>query len=115
MTSSSQIPLAPASRSVDRPFGELGRATLPTKIANEYVAGALFTMVVVAVSAGSVWIVLWGLQHLHPMLATLGMTYSIYAGLAVGDLAGEATAVWRRAARRGHRTRASPIIPYCRA
>ena len=64
-------------------------------IANEYVAGALFTGVVVTGAAGGVWIVLWGLQQLHPVLAALGMVYFIYAGLAVGDLAGEATAVWR--------------------
>ena len=35
------------------------------------------------------------------MLAALGMVYFMYAGLAVGDLAGEATAVWRHAARVG--------------
>src|SRR2546430_5061790 len=64
-------------------------------MANEYLAGALFTMVVVAVAAGGVWIVIWGLQQLHPGLAALGMFYFVYAGLAVGDLAGEATAVWQ--------------------
>src|SRR5262245_8346568 len=64
-------------------------------IANEYVAGALFTMGVVAVAAGGIWIVIWGLQQLHPVLAALGMIYFMYAGLAVGDLAGEATAVWQ--------------------
>jgi adenosylcobinamide-phosphate synthase len=49
-------------------------------IANEYVAGALFTMVVVAVAAGGVWIVIWGLQQLHPVLAALVMYYFVYAG-----------------------------------
>jgi adenosylcobinamide-phosphate synthase len=50
-------------------------------VANEYVAGALFTGVVVAVAAGSVWIVIWGLQQLHPVLAVLGMVYFMYAEL----------------------------------
>jgi adenosylcobinamide-phosphate synthase len=64
-------------------------------VANEYVAGALFTGVVVAVAAGSVWMVIWGLQQLQPMLAALCMVYFMYAGLAMGDLAREATTVWR--------------------
>jgi len=63
---------------------------------NEYVAGAVFTAVVVAAAAGGVWIVVWGLRQLHPVLATAATMYFVYAGLAAGDLAGEATAVWRR-------------------
>jgi adenosylcobinamide-phosphate synthase len=64
-------------------------------VANEYVAGVLFAVTVVALTAGGVWIVLRGLQQLHPVLAALGMVYFMYTGLAVGDLAGEATAVWQ--------------------
>jgi adenosylcobinamide-phosphate synthase len=65
-------------------------------IANEYVAGAVFTAVVVAAAAGGVWVVVWGLRQLHPVLAVAATIYFMYAGLAAGDLAGEATAVWRR-------------------
>jgi adenosylcobinamide-phosphate synthase len=63
---------------------------------NEYVAGAVFTAVIVAAAAGGVWIVVWGLRQLHPVLSTAATMYFVYAGLAAGDLAGEATAVWRR-------------------
>src|SRR5262245_19197826 len=64
-------------------------------IADEYVSGVLFTVVVVVVVSGSVWIAIWGLQQVHPVLAVLGMFYFVYAGLAMGDLAGEATKVWQ--------------------
>jgi adenosylcobinamide-phosphate synthase len=64
-------------------------------MANEYLAGGLFTVVVVAGTAGGVWIVIRGLQQLHPALGGLGLVYFMYAGLAAGDLAGEATSVWR--------------------
>jgi adenosylcobinamide-phosphate synthase len=65
-------------------------------VSDEYLAGALFTLGVVAAAAGGVWIVIWGLQLLHPILGGLAMVYFIYAGLAAGDLAGEARAVWHR-------------------
>jgi adenosylcobinamide-phosphate synthase len=65
-------------------------------MANEYVTGVLFTIIVVAATAGGVWVVIWGLQQLHPVLAALGTVYFMYAGLAARDLAGEATAVWRQ-------------------
>jgi adenosylcobinamide-phosphate synthase len=65
-------------------------------LANEYLAGAVYTLAMVAAMGGGVWLVIWGLQRLHPVLAGLAMTYFMYAGLAVRDLAGEATAVWRR-------------------
>jgi adenosylcobinamide-phosphate synthase len=64
-------------------------------IANEYGAGALFTVVVIAGVAGGVWLLIWGLQQVHPVLGALSLVYFMYAGLAVHDLAGEATAVWR--------------------
>jgi adenosylcobinamide-phosphate synthase len=64
-------------------------------MANEYVAGGLFTVAVVAGTAGGVWLIVRGLQQLHPVLGGLGLVYFMYAGLAVGDLAGEATSVWR--------------------
>lgn len=63
---------------------------------NEYLAGTVFTLFIVATTAGSVWIVIWVLQQLHPVLAVLATVYFMYAGLAAGDLAGEARAVWRR-------------------
>jgi adenosylcobinamide-phosphate synthase len=65
-------------------------------LANEYLAGAVYTLVVVAAAGGGVWLVIWGLQQLHPVLAGLAMVYFMYAGLAVCDLASEATAVWRK-------------------
>jgi adenosylcobinamide-phosphate synthase len=64
-------------------------------MANEYIAGSVFTIAVVVATAGGVWILIWGLQQLHPVLSGLGQVYLMYAGLAVGDLAGEASAVWR--------------------
>jgi adenosylcobinamide-phosphate synthase len=64
-------------------------------MANEYVAGGLFTVAVVAGTAGGVWLIVRGLQQLHPVLGGLGLVYFMYAGLAVGDLAGEATSVWQ--------------------
>jgi adenosylcobinamide-phosphate synthase len=65
-------------------------------MANEYLAGAVFTLFIVTAAGGSVWIILWGLRQLHPVLAALATVYFMYAGLAVRDLAGEATAVWRQ-------------------
>jgi adenosylcobinamide-phosphate synthase len=64
-------------------------------MANEYLAGAAFALAVVTAAGGTVWFVIWGLQQLHPVLAALGMVYFMYAGLAMGELAAEATAVWR--------------------
>jgi adenosylcobinamide-phosphate synthase len=63
---------------------------------NEYLAGAVFTLAVVSAAGGGVWVVIRGLQGLHPVLAGLAMVYFMYAGLAVRDLAREAMAVWRR-------------------
>jgi adenosylcobinamide-phosphate synthase len=63
---------------------------------NEYLAGAVFTLAVVSAVGGGVWLVIRGLQQLHPVLAGLAMVYFMYAGLAVRDLAREAIAVWRR-------------------
>jgi adenosylcobinamide-phosphate synthase len=63
--------------------------------ANEYLAGAVFAVGIVTAAGGMVWLVIWGLQQVHPALAVLGMVYFMYAGLAVRDLAAEATAVWR--------------------
>jgi adenosylcobinamide-phosphate synthase len=65
-------------------------------VTNEYLAGAVFTMAVVASVGGGVWFIIWGLGQLHPVLAWLAMVYFMYAGLAVRDLAGEAMAVWRK-------------------
>lgn len=64
-------------------------------MANEYLAGAVFALGVVIVAGGGVWLIIWGLQEVHPVLAGLAMVYFMYAGLAVHDLAREATAVWR--------------------
>ena len=63
---------------------------------DEYLAGAVFTLCVVAVVAGGVWGVIWALQLLHPILGGLATIYFMYAGLAAGDLAREARAVWHR-------------------
>lgn len=67
-------------------------------LANEYLAGAVFALAVGAVAGGGVWLVICGLQQLHPVLAGLAMVYFMYAGLAVRDLAWEAAAVWRKLA-----------------
>jgi adenosylcobinamide-phosphate synthase len=65
-------------------------------IANEYLAGAVFTLAVVTATGGSVWLIIWGLQQIHTLLAGLVTVYFMFAGLAAGDLAQEATAVWRK-------------------
>jgi adenosylcobinamide-phosphate synthase len=62
---------------------------------NEYLAGALFVAAVVVAAGGSVWLILWLLWQVHPLLAILAMIYFMYAGIAVRDLAREATTVWR--------------------
>jgi adenosylcobinamide-phosphate synthase len=65
-------------------------------IANEYLAGVVLTLAVVTVTSGGVWFIIWGLQQAHALLAGLATVYFMYAGLAAGDLAQEATAVWRK-------------------
>jgi adenosylcobinamide-phosphate synthase len=65
-------------------------------VANEYLAGSVFTLVVVTASGGSVWLTIWALQQLHPVMGGLVMVYFMYAGLAMRDLAQEATAVWQK-------------------
>src|SRR5919108_1470868 len=55
-------------------------------MANEYLAGAVLTVAVVTAAGGMVWLVIWGLRQLHPVLAVLGAVYFMYAGLAVRDL-----------------------------
>ena len=65
-------------------------------MANEYLAGTVFALAVVAAAGGGVWLIIWGLQQLHPVLSGLAMVYFMYAGMAVRDLAWEATAVWRK-------------------
>ena len=65
-------------------------------ISNQYLAGALFVASLVSAAAGSVWVILWLMWQVHPVLAALAMVYFMYAGLAVGDLAREAKAVWRQ-------------------
>jgi adenosylcobinamide-phosphate synthase len=65
-------------------------------VANEYVAGAVFALGIVMISGGAVWGIIWALQRLHELLAWLAMVYFMYAGLAVRDLAQEASAVWRK-------------------
>jgi adenosylcobinamide-phosphate synthase len=65
-------------------------------IANEYLAGAVYAVGLVVAVSSSVWVVVWVLQRLHPVLAGLAMVYFMYAGLAIRDLAREATAVWRK-------------------
>jgi adenosylcobinamide-phosphate synthase len=64
--------------------------------ANEYVAGVAFAASVVVVTSGSVWMVIWGLRQLQPILAGIATVYFMYAGLAARELAREAMAVWRR-------------------
>jgi adenosylcobinamide-phosphate synthase len=62
---------------------------------HEYLAGALFACGIIGVAGGGVWLALWGLQQLHPLLAWLATVYFMLTGLAVRDLAQEAGAVWR--------------------
>ena len=64
--------------------------------ANEYLAGTVFALGVVSSAGGGVWLIIWGLRQIHPVLAGLAMVYFVYAGLAVCDLAREAKAVWRK-------------------
>jgi adenosylcobinamide-phosphate synthase len=63
---------------------------------NEYLTGAVFALGVVTIVGGGVWLIIWGLRQIHPVLAGLAMVYFMYAGLAVRDLAREAAAVWRK-------------------
>src|SRR5262249_5735933 len=65
-------------------------------IANEYLAGVVFTFGVVATLGGGVWVIVWGLRLFHPLLAGVATVYFVYAGLATRDLPSEATAVWRQ-------------------
>src|SRR5262249_9218707 len=65
-------------------------------IANECLAGVVFTFGVVATLGGGVWVIVWGLRLFHPLLAGVATVYFVYAGLATRDLASEATAVWRK-------------------
>jgi adenosylcobinamide-phosphate synthase len=65
-------------------------------IANEYLAGAVFTLTVITVAGGGVWLIIRGFELLHPVLGSMAMVYFMYAGLATHDLAQEATAVWRK-------------------
>jgi adenosylcobinamide-phosphate synthase len=65
-------------------------------IANEYLAGAVFTVAVITVVISGVWCIIWGFQRLHPVLAGMATVYFMYAGLATRDLAREATAVWQK-------------------
>ena len=64
-------------------------------IGQEYLAGAVFAGGIMGIVGGGVWLVLWGLQRLHPLIAWLAMGYFMFTGLAVRDLAQEAGAVWR--------------------
>jgi adenosylcobinamide-phosphate synthase len=64
-------------------------------ISNQYLAGALFVAGLVGAAGASVWLILWLLWQVHPVLSALAMVYFMYAGLAVRDLAREAKAVWR--------------------
>jgi adenosylcobinamide-phosphate synthase len=63
-------------------------------IADEHLAGALFAAGIVIAAGGSVWLVLWMMQQIHPVLAGLTMVYFMYSGLAVRDLSREAMVVW---------------------
>ncbi len=64
-------------------------------IRNEYAAGAVFSIGIVAIAGGGVAAVLWGLRQVHPVLAGVAMAYFMFTGLAIRDLAQEAWAVWR--------------------
>lgn len=64
-------------------------------IANEYLAGGAFAVGIIALCAGGVGMILWVLQQLHPVLAGIAMTYFMFAGVAIRDLAQEARAVWQ--------------------
>jgi adenosylcobinamide-phosphate synthase len=65
-------------------------------LAHEYLAGAAFTVTVITVVSGGVWLIIWGVQRLHPVAAGMVTVYFMYAGLATRDLAREATAVWQK-------------------
>ena len=62
---------------------------------HECLAGAVFALGIVSITGGGVGLVLWGLQQIHAVVAGLAMTYFMFTGLAVRDLAREAKAVWR--------------------
>jgi adenosylcobinamide-phosphate synthase len=64
-------------------------------LGNEYLAGGVFAVGIIALSAGSVAMILWVFGQIHPVLAGLAMTYFVFTGLAMRDLAQEARAVWR--------------------
>lgn len=66
-----------------------------TLIRHEYAAGAVFCLVIMAVISGGVAAVLWGLRQIHAALAWGAMTYLMFTGLAMRDLAQEAKAVWQ--------------------
>src|SRR5437867_3293688 len=61
---------------------------------NEYLAGAVFALGLVALSGGTVALLVWGLGQIHPVLAGITMVYFMFAGLAMRDLAQEADTVW---------------------
>jgi adenosylcobinamide-phosphate synthase len=65
------------------------------RIGNEYLAGGVFAVSIIALCAGGVGMILLVLQQIHPVLAGLAMTYFVFTGLAMRDLAREAKAVWR--------------------
>jgi len=62
---------------------------------NEYLAGAVFALGLVALSGGAVALFIWGLGQIHPVVAGIAMVYFMYAGLAMRDLAREASTVWQ--------------------
>lgn len=64
-------------------------------IRHEYLAGVVFASGIIAMAGGGVWLVLWGLQQLHPLIAWFAMVYFMFAGLAIRNLAQEAGAVWQ--------------------
>lgn len=64
-------------------------------IRHEYLAGAVFALGIVALAGGGVAMLLWGLRQVHPVLVGLAMTYFMFTGLAMRDLAQEASAVWQ--------------------
>ncbi len=64
-------------------------------IRQEYLAGTVFALGIVAATGGAVWLGLWGLHQLHPGIAWLAMVYLMFTGLAMRDLAQEAGKVWQ--------------------